>query len=140
MKSGIQMNFLERRLRADRALSQLARMVHDATETLSSREQRGIYQLESTLAAGSKTALPAVRVWIKSTFVARWRAFSIFVLVFVRSLFARVCAYSRRALARARAGRMERPQTFLASRVHDVFARIRDVRREVRQPGRPAPR
>jgi hypothetical protein len=103
MKSGVQMNFLERRASADRALSQLVHMVRDATETLSSREQGGVYRLESMLVEKSSVALPAAHVWIGSTLMARWLAFSTTMFVLVRNHFARGRVGTRSALARARA-------------------------------------
>ena len=114
MKSGVQMNFLERRACADRALSQLVRMAREATETLSSREQRGVYRLESTWAEKSNAAPPAAHVWIGSAFAARWTAFSIIVLALVRGLWIRVRVDSQKAIARAR--------------VHDAFSRMRVAR------------
>ena len=102
MKSGIRMNFIERRASADRALLQLVRMVREATETLSSREQGGVYRLESTLIEKSNAALPAAHVWTGSGLAARWEAFSIIVLALVRGLWARGRACARRALAHAR--------------------------------------
>ena len=102
MKSGVQMNFIERRARADRALSQLVSMARAATETLSSREQRGVYRLESTWAEKSSAAPPAAHVWIGSAFAARWRAFSTIVLALVRVLSTRVRVYYQKALAHAR--------------------------------------
>ena len=101
MKSGMQMNFIERRASADRALSQLVGMVREATETLSSREQGGVYRLESTLIEKSNAALPAAHASIGSALAARWGAFSTIVLALVRGLWTRSrCA--QRALARAR--------------------------------------
>ena len=103
MKSGIQMNFLERRARADRALSQLVRMTRASTETLSSREQRGIYRLESTLLEKSSTPPPLPQVGSRAAFAARWVAFSTLVLLLVGWLYARARAYSQRiSLARVR--------------------------------------
>ena len=102
MKSGVRMNFLERRAIADRALSQLVRMVREETESLTSREQRGVYQLESLLIERSSTELRAAQVGIGSAVAARWRALSTVVLVLVLGLWARGRAYAHRALARAR--------------------------------------
>jgi hypothetical protein len=103
MKSGVQMNFLERRVSADHALSQLVGMVREATETLTSREQRGVYQLESTWVEEASMARPRTGVWIGSAFAARWFVFSSVMIVLVRDLFARARAYCQRALAPARA-------------------------------------
>ena len=103
MKSGMQMNFIERRASAEHALSQLVRMVRETTETLSSREQGGVYQLESTLIEKSSTRLRAARAWFGPALAARWIAFSTTVIALVRDLSARGRAYAQGALARARA-------------------------------------
>jgi hypothetical protein len=70
MKSGVQLNFLERRALAERALSRLVRIAREDTAAMSSREQRGIYQLEAMLADGSSEMRPD-RGWIDPTLLAR---------------------------------------------------------------------
>ena len=102
MKSGVQMNFIERRASADRALSQLVRMIREETETLSSRDQGGVYELESTLIERSRTGPPAAPVRSRSAVPARWGAFWTVVLALVRGLWTRGRACAQRALARAR--------------------------------------
>jgi hypothetical protein len=75
MKSGIQMNFLERRACADRALSKLVHMARGATPpALSSREQRGVFRLEAMLVEKSSAPL-SPRDRLGATFAARWAAF-----------------------------------------------------------------
>jgi hypothetical protein len=103
MKSGVQLNFIERRVRADHALSQLVKMTRDKTETLSSREQRGFYHLESIPPEKSDAALPEPRVWTKAAWAARWLAFETVLIAFVQSLWTGACFIVRTALARARA-------------------------------------
>jgi hypothetical protein len=99
MKSGVRMNFLERRLYADRALSQLIRMARDATpETLSSREQRGVFRLESMLVEKSSAVLSA-RAPIGSSFAVRWKAFSLVVFTVVHHLWQKGREHRQRALA-----------------------------------------
>ena len=89
MKSGIRMNFLERRAFADRALSRLVRMARDAAPaTLSSREQRGVFRLEARLVESS-SAPPLAPRWTESPLAARWLAFATFVLTLVHGLWAR---------------------------------------------------
>ena len=74
MKSGVQLNFFERRALADRALARLVELAREETGTMSSREQRGIYQLETTFANGASALAPAVRVRIDPVWLERWRA------------------------------------------------------------------
>jgi hypothetical protein len=105
MKSGVQMNFLERRANADQALSQLVGMVREVTETMSSREQGGVYRLESTLLENSSATLPAAHVWIGSDLAARWMAFSTVLLALVGGLWARVRLHAQWALDRPYAQR-----------------------------------
>ena len=102
MKSGVQMNPIERRACADRALAQLVQMVREETETLSSREQGGVYQLESTLVEKSNSESSAVRTRLVGAMAMRWRAFSTVLLVLVRALLARCRMYARSARAHAR--------------------------------------
>jgi hypothetical protein len=99
MKSGVRMNFLERRLYADRALSQLIRMAREATpETLSSREQRGVFRLESMLVEKSGAVLSA-RAPIGSSFATRWAAFYLVVFTIVHGLWQKARAHRQRAVA-----------------------------------------
>jgi hypothetical protein len=131
MRSGIQMNFLERRASADRALSQLVQMVREATETLSSREQGGVYRLESILVEKSNAALSVSQVRLRSGLAARLMAFSTIVLTIVRGLWARGRASAHNVLARARvAGWCDVAPVFVAVRVRfaGVDARLRKLR------------
>jgi hypothetical protein len=131
MRSGVQMNFLERRVCADRALTQLVRLVRESTETLSSREQRGVYQLESTLVERSSAAPPASHVFSGSVSAARLMAFSTIVLTIVRGLWARGRASAHNVLARARvAWWCDVAPVFVAVRVRfaGVDARLRKLR------------
>ena len=113
MKSCVQLNFIELRAIADRALSQLIRMVREETEALSSREQGGIYQLEAMLSEESSDVLPVARVGLGSAFATRWMAFasavatrwtafSTVMVTLALHLSVRSRAYGRGALARAR--------------------------------------
>jgi hypothetical protein len=96
MKSGVQMNFLERRVYADRALLQIVRMAREATpDTLSSREQRGVFRLEAMLAEKS-SAVVTLHDGIASPFAARWAAFWTVLLTTVYSLGLRAHAYRQR--------------------------------------------
>lgn len=84
MKSGVQLNFFERRALADRALSRLVEIAREQTETMSSREQRGVYQLETTLADGTSALAPAVRGFIDPVWIERWKVFFLAVVALVR--------------------------------------------------------
>ena len=96
MKSGVQLNFFERRALADRALSRLVELAREETEKMSSREQRGVYQLEAMSVERESDSLPAVRVWIDPVWLARWRAFSASVLAYSRELWRATRATWRR--------------------------------------------
>ncbi|MET0596071.1 MAG: hypothetical protein ABW133_25445 [Polyangiaceae bacterium] len=100
MKSGVQLNFFERRALADRALSRLVELAREETEKMTSREQRGVYQLEATLVEKASDPLPVVRVWIDPMWLARWHALSASVLAYTRELWRATLA--RWSVTRAR--------------------------------------
>jgi hypothetical protein len=143
MKSGIQMNFLERRASADRALTQLVQMVRETTETLSSREQGGVYRLESILVEKSNAALSVSHVRLRSGLAARWMAFSTIVIALGRGFVARVCGYARRlyfetvygfAVARWRVSwGCDLARVFVTRSVLHALSRIRVVRQWLRR-------
>jgi hypothetical protein len=89
MKSGVQLNFLERRALADRALARLVEIARQETAAMSSREQRGVYQLESTLLENSSAPCPSVRVWVDPAFVDRVRVLWTLVNARVRGFWRR---------------------------------------------------
>jgi len=131
------MNFLEHRLYADRALSKLIRMAREATpETLSSREQRGVFRLEAILVEKSSTAVSA-RASVGSNFVARCTAFSIIVLMVIQGFWQERREHRQRAGAALWWARAV-IRHFLARAFMALRARVyRSVgRRELRAPER----
>ena len=135
------MNPIERRACADRALAQLVQMVREETETLSSREQGGVYQLESTLIEKSTSESSAVRRRIAGAVTLRWRAFSAVLLVFLQALFAQFRTYARSALAHARVtcgwhlARLFVELRVVFSRVGAWLRQLRGRARRVREQG-----
>ncbi len=90
MKSGMQLNFLERRALADRALARLVQIAREETAAMSSREQRGVYQLETTLVENSSAVWPPERVWVDPAFVDRVRVLWSLVSARVRGFWRRM--------------------------------------------------
>lgn len=100
MKSGVQLNFLERRALADRALSRLVQITRDDTAAMTSREQRGVYQLEPMFVEGASAMLPPARLAIDPKYLARWKGLKAFVSATAREFWYRkLPVYWQRILA-----------------------------------------